>query len=248
MPGIAGCAVGCPTVGHASDEIQPLAIAVSFPRVFLRARRFLPCCSTFSSPGLPEAIRNASLSVQVVQFADDVTLVARADLFKAVIPMQPALDSLSSWARNHATEKTEALVITTDPGQVNAKCLAGPVAQRDSTAVQRAAQGAWRHTGLAAALRHPRTARHCQAGGAHQHREGIIGHQLGRRRADAQGTLRQLRSADCALRGRRLASLRGTGARCTPRVGQLRGRTGHHWRSCGLQLCGHMSGGRSTAH
>ena len=79
---------------------------------------------------LPEAIRNASPSVQVVQSADDVTLVARAvDPFKAAIPMQAALDGLSSWARDHAikiaTEKIEAPVITTDRGQVNDKCQPG---------------------------------------------------------------------------------------------------------------------------
>ena len=77
--------------------------------------------------GLPQAVRNASPTAQVVQYADDVTLVTRAtDPFAAAVPMQAALDGLSAWAHDHAVEiapqKTEAVVVTTDPRQVNGKC------------------------------------------------------------------------------------------------------------------------------
>jgi len=77
--------------------------------------------------GLPEALRTASPSVQVVQYADDLTLASRGtDPIAAAVPMQAALDRLSAWAREHAVEiapeKTEAVVLTTDPSQVNAKC------------------------------------------------------------------------------------------------------------------------------
>ena len=77
--------------------------------------------------GLPEAIRTASPSTQIIQSADDITLATRSTQPSlAAVPMQTALDALSDWARDNAVEiaaeKTEAVVITSDPGQVNAKC------------------------------------------------------------------------------------------------------------------------------
>ena len=73
------------------------------------------------------AVREAAPGVQVIMYADDITLVARhARPARAAEEMQLALDALSSWAElNHvliAAEKTEALVLSSDPWEVNAKC------------------------------------------------------------------------------------------------------------------------------
>ena len=77
--------------------------------------------------GLPASIHRASPPTQVIQYADDLTLTTRAtNPATAAEEMQAALDGLSAWARVHeveiAPEKTEAIVISTDPSQVNAKC------------------------------------------------------------------------------------------------------------------------------
>ena len=75
---------------------------------------------------LPDAIRATSPSVDIIQYADDVTLVARdPEPSRAADKMQVALDSLSRWSATNAigiaAEKTEALVVSVDPCQVNAK-------------------------------------------------------------------------------------------------------------------------------
>ena len=48
------------------------------------------------------------------------------DPFVAACRLQPALDALTNWAHDHAVQiaadKYEAVVITTNPAQVNGKC------------------------------------------------------------------------------------------------------------------------------
>ena len=77
--------------------------------------------------GAIAAVRDAAPEVQVIVYADDITLVARHPLpTGAAALMQPALDALASWAAANeveiAADKTEALVITSHPNEVNAKC------------------------------------------------------------------------------------------------------------------------------
>lgn len=86
-----------------------------------------PLCFDIFTAGLPDAIKAASPGVQVVQYADDITLAVQHHIpARAALPMQNALDALSSWASDHevrvASEKTEAIVFTVDPAQVNGKC------------------------------------------------------------------------------------------------------------------------------
>jgi ribonuclease HI len=86
-----------------------------------------PLLFVIFAAGAIAAVRDAAPEVQVTVYADDITLVARHPLpTSAATMMQPALDALASWAATNevkiAADKTEALVITSHPNEVNAKC------------------------------------------------------------------------------------------------------------------------------
>ena len=76
---------------------------------------------------LPAAISAASPDTIPTSFADDLTLErADTDPQRAAATIQAALTATETWCENHhlqlAPEKTEALLVTVDPRQNNAKC------------------------------------------------------------------------------------------------------------------------------
>jgi len=86
-----------------------------------------PLCFAIFVADLPASVLAASPSTQVIMYADDVTFATRdSDPLSAARRLQPALDALSNWAHSRevqiAVDKSEAVVITLDPAQVNGKC------------------------------------------------------------------------------------------------------------------------------
>ena len=76
---------------------------------------------------IPEVVRTASPDCTPSEFADDLTLtVAHQDPQAAAAVTQPALNALADWSSAHyleiSVEKTEAVVISLDPREVNGKC------------------------------------------------------------------------------------------------------------------------------
>ena len=85
-----------------------------------------PLLFTLATAPIPEVIRSASPVCRPDAYADDLTLSTSSHSVQALADStQPALDTLEVWCnRNYfriAPDKTEALVISTDPREVNGK-------------------------------------------------------------------------------------------------------------------------------
>ena len=85
-----------------------------------------PLLFLLATSPLTEAIRTASPQCQPPQFADDLTLTATdRNLQTTAEVAQRALDAVQGWSQANylslSKEKTEALVISTDPREVNGK-------------------------------------------------------------------------------------------------------------------------------
>ena len=86
-----------------------------------------PLLFIIATADIPEVIRSASPDVRPDLYADDLTLSAhQQDPGVAATNTQRALDALATWCDENyqkiSPDKTEALVITTDPREVNGKC------------------------------------------------------------------------------------------------------------------------------
>jgi ribonuclease HI len=85
-----------------------------------------PTLFNIATASLPAAVTQAAPTSKPVQYADDLTIrTPGKSAAEAAEATQLALDAVETWCQDHhfelAPEKTEALLVTTHPGEVNGK-------------------------------------------------------------------------------------------------------------------------------